>query len=206
MQFALSLMDLSALLLVLLAVFIVIVFYFITIYNRQQSLKNGAFATLSQIRVAMKKRLDMVEQLVDMVKSYAHFEKETLEKITRMRTDLSNADPGDIRKINSDSLSLLADIRAVAESYPALKTSDAVINTMNAIRDVEDEISRHRYTYNNIIQELNTMIDTLPSSFVASSAGLTKQDYLSFEVDELRRAGYLTSEEIEPRRPDAGWK
>jgi LemA protein len=199
-------MDLTTLLLVLLAVFILIGFYFITIYNRLQSLRNGALATLSQIRVAMKKRLDMVEQLVDMVKSYAHFEKETLEKITSMRTNLSGADPRDIRKINSESLSLLSDIKAVAESYPALKTSDTVINTMNAIREVEDEISRHRYTYNNIIQELNTMIDTLPSSFVASSARLHKQDYLSFEEDELRRGGYLTSEEIEPRRPDTGWK
>ena len=199
-------MDLTTLLLVLLAVFLVIGFYFVTIYNRMQSLRNGALATLSQIRVAMKKRLDMVEQLVDMVKSYAHFEKETLEKITSMRTNLSGADPRDIRKINSDSLSLLSDIKAVAESYPALKTSDAVINTMNAIREVEDEISRHRYTYNNIIQELNTMIDTLPSSFIASSARLHKQDYLSFEEDELRRGGYLTSEEIEPRRPETGWK
>jgi len=198
-------MDLSILLLVLLAVFIVIVFYFVTIYNRLQSLRNGAYATLSQIRVAMKKRLDMVEQLVDMVKSYAHFEKETLEKITSMRTDLSSADPGDLRKINRDSLSLLSDVRAVAESYPALKTSDAVINTMNAVREVEDEISRHRYTYNNIIQELNTMIDTLPSSFIASFARLSKQEYLSFEEDELRRAGYLSSDEIEPRRPETGW-
>jgi len=199
-------MDLTTLLLVLLAVFILIGFYFITIYNRLQSLRNGALATLSQIRVAMKKRLDMVEQLVDMVKSYAHFEKETLEKITSMRTNLSGADPRDIRKINSESLSLLSDIKAVAESYPVLKTSDAVINTMNTIREVEDEISRHRYTYNNIIQELNTMIDTLPSSFIASSARLHKQDYLSFEEDELRRGGYLTSEEIEPRRPETGWK
>jgi len=187
------------LLLALLAVFIVIIFYSVTVYNRLQSLRNGAFATLSQIRVAMKKRLDMVEQFV------AHFEKETLEKITVMRTDLSSADPGDIRKINCESLGLLADIRAVAESYPDLKTSEAVINTMNAIREEEDEISRHRYTYNNIIQELNTMIDTLPSGFVASLAKMAKQEYLSFEEDELRRAGYLTSEEIEPRRPEVKW-
>jgi LemA protein len=198
-------MDLSTLLLVLLAVLIVIIFYIVTMYNRLQSLRNGASATLSQIRVSMKKRLDMVEQLVDMVKSYAHFEKQTLEKITSMRSGLMGADPRDIGKINSDSLSLLSDIKAVAESYPALKTSDAVINTMNAIRDVEDEISRHRYTYNNIVQELNTMIDTLPSSFIASSARLNKQEYLSFEEDELHREGYLSRDEIEPRRPEAKW-
>lgn len=198
-------MAIYTLLFILLALLIVIAFYFITIYNRLQSLRNGASATLSQIRVAMKKRLDMVEQLVDMTGSYAHFEQATLEKITRMRTGLAGADASDIGKINSESRGLLSDIKAVAESYPALKTSDTVINTMNAVREVEDEISRHRYTYNNIIQELNTMVDTLPSSFIASSAGVHKQEYLSFEEDELRDAGYLTSGEIEPRRPEVKW-
>ena len=198
-------MDLSTILFVLLALLIVIIFYSVTAYNRLQSLRNGAEATLSQIRVAMKKRLDMVEQLVDSVKSYAHFEQETLEKITRLRTGLGDAGPVAIQKINSDSRSLLAGINAVAESYPNLKTSEAVITTMNAIREVEDEISRHRYTYNNIIQEFNTMLDTLPSSFIGSSAGLHKQEYLNFEEDELRQKGYLTSEEIEPHLPEVKW-
>lgn len=181
-------------------------FYFITVYNRLQSLRNGAEATLSQIRVAMKKRLDMIEQLVDSVKSYAHFEQQTQELITSMRSGLSSAAPQSLQKINQESQSLLAEVRAVAESYPVLKTSEAVIATMNAIRDVEDEISRHRYTYNNIIQEFNTMQDTMPSRFVASSAGMHKQEYLSFEEDELRHKGYLTTEETEPRRPEAKWE
>ncbi|HNY35496.1 MAG TPA: LemA family protein, partial [Methanothrix soehngenii] len=132
-------------------------------------------------------------------------ERKTLEKITQMRTALSGADPGAIRKINSESQSLLGEVRAVAESYPALKTSDVVINAMNSIYEVEDEISRHRYTYNNIIQELNTMIDTLPSNLIASSARMAKQEYLNFEEDELRSAGYLASEEIEPRQPVVKW-
>jgi LemA protein len=198
-------MDLSTILFVLLVLLIVVLFYFVTIYNRLQSLRNGAEATLSQIRVAMKKRLDMVEQLVDSVKSYAHFEQETHEKITRLRTGLGDAGPEDIQKINKDSQSLLAGIKVVAESYPNLKTSETVITTMNAIREVEDEISRHRYTYNNIIQEFNTMLDTLPSSFIGTYAGMRKQEYLNFEEDELRQKGYLTSEEIEPRTPEAKW-
>lgn len=198
-------MDLSTILFVFLALLVAVIFYFVTAYNRLQSLRNGAEATLSQIRVAMKKRLDMVDQLVDSVKSYAHFEQETHEKITRLRTGLGDAGPEDIQKINSDSQSLLAGIKAVAESYPNLKTSEAVITTMNAIREVEDEISRHRYTYNNIIQEFNTMLDTLPSSFIGTYAGMHKQEYLNFEEDELRRKGYLTSEEIEPSMPEAKW-
>jgi LemA protein len=196
-------LTLAALLAVILLVF---AFYFVSVYNRLHSLRNGADATLSQIRVAMKKRLDMVEQLVDSIKSYAHFERETLEKITNLRTGLGSADPEELRRINATSKGLLADIRAVAESYPQLKTSETVTITMNAIRDVEEEIARHRYTYNNIVQEFNTKLDTLPSSFVASSAGMRKMEYLSFEEDELRRRGYYTGEETEPRRPEADWK
>jgi len=199
-------MDLSIILFILLALLVLVMIYFVTIYNRLQSLRNGAEATLSQIRVAMKKRLDMVEQLVELTKSYAHFERDVLEKITSLRTGLGSAGPVDLKRINGDSLGLLADIKATAESYPALKTSDTVMATMSAIREVEDEISRHRYTYNNVIQEFNTMLVTLPSSFIASSSGMQKLDYLNFEEDELRRKGYYTGEEIEPRRPEVKWE
>jgi LemA protein len=200
-------MSISLLLLILLALLLVIAFYFVTIYNRLQSLKNGAEATLSQIRVAMKKRLDMIEQLVDSVKSYAKFERDTLEKITSMRTNLGSASPDELAKINGASRGLVGNVLAVAESYPQLRTSEAVTTTMNAIKDVEDEISRHRYTYNNIIQEYNTMQVTVPSNMVASYTGMRKMDYLNFEEDELRRRGYLTSEgELEPGRPDVKWE
>jgi LemA protein len=200
-------MSISLLLLILLALLLVIAFYFVTIYNRLQSLKNGAEATLSQIRVAMKKRLDMIEQLVDSVKSYAKFERDTLEKITSMRTNLGSASPDELAKINGASRGLVGNVLAVAESYPQLRTSEAVTTTMNAIKDVEDEISRHRYTYNNIIQEYNTMLVTVPSNMVASYTGMRKMDYLNFEEDELRRRGYLTSEgELEPGRPDVKWE
>jgi LemA protein len=65
--------------------------YFLSIYNRFFSLKNSAEATLGQIRVAMKKRLDMIEQLVESVKSYAKFEKEVFEKITNLRSEVFKA-------------------------------------------------------------------------------------------------------------------
>jgi LemA protein len=198
-------MALSLVLIALLAVLLVIAFYFITIYNRLQSLRNGAQATISQVRVAMKKRLDMIEQLVDSVKSYAHFERDTLERITSMRTSLGSASPDELAKINGASKGLVGNIMAVAENYPQLKTSDTVTATMNAIKDIEDEISRHRYTYNNVVQEFNTMLDTVPSRFVASSVGMKKLEYLTFEEDELRRRGYLISEDYEPRRPEVKW-
>lgn len=174
-------------LILVLLVVIIFIIYFFSIYNRLQSLKNAGEATLSQVRVAMKKRLDMIEQLVESVKSYAKFEQATFEKITSMRANLGKASPGELNKMDGEMRGLLGNIIAVAENYPALKTSETVVITMNAIKDIEDEIARHRYTYNNIIQEFNTMIDTIPSKFVAIMAGLGKREYLEFKEEELKK-------------------
>ena len=171
----------------LVLVICIIALYFFLIYNRFQRLRNAGEATLGQVKVAMKKRLDMIEQLVDSVKSYARFERDTFEKITSMRASIGKASPGELGRIDGESRGLLGNILAVAENYPELKTSETVVVTMNAIKELEEEIARHRYTYNNIIQEFNTMLDVVPSNFVGSSIGLKKMDYLEFKEEELRR-------------------
>lgn len=158
-----------------------LVLYFIGIYNRFFSLKNSSEATLGQIRVAMKKRLDMIDQLLGAVKSYAKFEKEVLEKVTAMRAGVATAGPGDLNEIERESRSILGRLFAVAENYPDLKTNTTVMNLMDAVRGVEEEIARQRYTYNNISQQYNTLVDVIPSNFVARLLGLPKLTYLEFE-------------------------
>lgn len=157
------------------------VLYFIGIYNRFFSLKNSSEATLGQIRVAMKKRLDMIDQLLGAVKSYAKFEKETLEKVTAMRASVGSAGPGDLNEIERESRSILGRLFAVAENYPDLKTNTTVMNLMDAVRGVEEEIARQRYTFNNISQQFNTLVDVIPSNIVARLLGLKKLAYLEFE-------------------------
>ena len=183
-------MDLSYL--ILLAGFLLVVigfaFVVITNYNRFQQLKNGAEATLNQIKVALKKRLDMIQELVEAVQSYARYERETLENITRMRTEvLKVASAEDVQKIDRASRQILGNIMVAVENYPDLKTSETVQKLMDAVREVEDEIARHRYTYNNIVQEFNTKVDTFPSNIVASMFGFTKLSYLHFEEEIARR-------------------
>jgi len=166
---------------VILLIIVGLVLYVIGIYNKFFNLKNSAEATLGQIRVAMKKRLDMIEQLLGSVKSYAAFEKDTLEKVTGLRASVMKATPGELNAIEQQSRSLLGSLYAVAENYPDLKTSTTVQELMGAIKGVEDEIARQRYTYNNIAQQLNTMTDTIPSNFVAGMIGMQKLEYLQFE-------------------------
>jgi LemA protein len=158
-----------------------LILWAVGIYNRFFSLKNSSEATLGQIRVAMKKRLDMIEQLLGSVKSYAKFEKETLEKVTAMRASVATAGPGDLNKVEAESRSIFGRLLAVAENYPDLKTSATVMSMMDSVKGLEDEIARQRYTYNNISQEFNTMMDTIPSNIIGRLIGLIKLEYLQFE-------------------------
>lgn len=158
------------------------VFYFISVYNRFQELKNGASATLGQIKVALKKRLDMLSQLLDTVQSYAKFEQSTLEKITELRSKVLDIEsPKDIDTVDKEIKAIAGNILVSVEAYPELQTSKIVKDLTSSIKDIENEISRHRYTYNNIVQEYNTMIDTIPSNIVASLSGFKKKEYLEFE-------------------------
>jgi len=166
---------------VLAVVAIGIILYVISTYNRFFGLKNSSDATLGQIRVAMKKRLDMIDQLLGSVKSYAKFERETLEKVTALRSSVMQAGAATLGEIDRESRRIFGNIVAVAEAYPDLKTSSTVTSLMDSIKGIEEEIGRHRYTFNNIAQQFNTMMDTIPSKFVAGLTGLGRLEYLKFE-------------------------
>jgi len=172
---------------------ICIILVFIYIYNKFQRLKNGSEAGLSQIKVALKKRLDMISQLVEIVKSYAKFERQVMENITRLRSSIGEINkPQDINKVNNESKRILNNLIAIVESYPNLKASENVKDLMKAITDVEDEIARQRYTYNNIVQDYNTRVSSIPSNLVAKICSFKKIDYLEFE-DEVNK------------KPDTAW-
>ncbi|MDK2974207.1 MAG: LemA protein [Methanofollis sp.] len=178
-------MDFVTIILIVVVVIVIIavVGWFISIYNRFMNLKNSGEATLGQIRVAMKKRLDQIEQLLGAVKSYAAFEKETLTQVTEMRAGVGRADPGDLNEVERQSRSIVGRLFAVAEAYPDLKTQATVSELMSSIRKIEDEIARQRYTYNNIAQQLNTMTETIPSNIIASFMHMKKLEYLEFEKE-----------------------
>lgn len=153
--------------------------YFVSVYNRFQQLKNAGEAQLQQIRVAMKKRFDMLTKLVDSVKSYAGFEKDTMEKVTQMRSAVGSASVSQLNNADSLAKSLMGRLAVTVENYPDLKTSQTVKELMDSVKNVEDEIARQRYTYNNISQEFNTMLSTIPSNFVGMLSSMKKMDYLN---------------------------
>lgn len=160
-------------------VLVLIGYFFVNIYNDFKKYGNAADATLGQIKVAMKKRLDMIEQLLGAVKGYVKHERELFESIAKLRASIDNAD--DLGDLETESRTLTGSLIAVAEAYPDLKASEGVQSLMDAVVEVEDEIARHRYTFNNVVQTYNTMQDTIPSSLVAGYASASKLNYLEFE-------------------------
>jgi LemA protein len=178
--------------LVLVVFLAILIGLYVAIYNRFMRLRNASIATLGQIRVALRKRLDLITSLAEAVGSYAKFEKETLESVTKMRASIQAASPEEIARVERETRGLLARLLAVIERYPELKTVEVVRKLMDTSRDVEEEIARHRYTYNNIVQEYNTLIDTIPSRFIALIHGLQKLPYLEVGGEEIERRPSLT--------------
>lgn len=149
-------------------------------YNQFYSLKNSSEAMLRQIQVAMKLRLDMIEQLLNSVRNYADFERDVFLKVTAMRSSVSTAGTGKLNDIERESQILYGRLLAVAENYPDLKTSSTVLYLMTNITRVEQEIATHRYSYNDISRQFNTLVDTIPSNIIAKLFRLEKLGYLQF--------------------------
>ena len=173
--------KLQAYIYVIVGVALALAYAFVNIFNDFKKYRNAADATLGQIKVSMKKRFDLIEQLLGAVKGYVKHERELFESIAKLRAGIDSNSTGSLGDLETQSRTLTGSLLAVAEDYPDLKASEGVQNLMETIVELEDEIARHRYTYNNIVQEYNTMQDTIPSSLIAGTAGATKIGYLEFE-------------------------
>jgi LemA protein len=171
--------------------------YLAYLYNRLVRFKNAADANLGQIRVAMKKRLDMIEQLLGAVRGYVRHERGIFEEVASMRAKVFEAGAQGLNEIDRESRGITGGLVAIAEAYPDLKANETVRKLMDAVVSVEDEIARHRYTYNNVVQTFNTMVDTIPSNVVAGSTGMEKLDYLQFEEEVGERPDITGISEVE---------
>ena len=163
-----------------------VLLFAIAIYNKLIIMKNGIEGTFNQINVAMKKRFDMISSLVESTKSYLKFEKSTFEQITKYRT-MNMSTPAQAKEADAFARSVLGSINVAVENYPNLKGSETVINLQNSIKDVEDEISRIRYLYNDQVQKYNITIEQFPTNIFAMVMGFAKKTYLEFESEIKNR-------------------
>lgn len=170
---------------IILAFAAAIVVYAIYIYNRLVSTRQMTEEAWSGIDVQLKRRSDLIPNLVDTVKGYASHERELLQRVTELRTAAQQVPSGDVagRAQAEGALSaVLGRLLAVAENYPDLKASANFLELQRELSNLESEIQMARRYYNGATRNLNTMVESFPSNIVASQFGFSKREY--FEIEE----------------------
>jgi len=175
-------------LLVILGIFGVIVFFGIVIYNKLIRLKNTVKSSWSDIDVQLKKRYDLVPNLVETVKGYATHERAVFEKVTEARSvALKATSPGEKAKAENMFRETLKSLFAVAEAYPELKANTNFLQLQSQLKELEDNIEYARRYYNAVVRDFNILIESFPSNIVASVFGFKQEEFFELESPEAER-------------------
>lgn len=145
-----------------------IILFTLFLYNSLIAARLRVHEAFSQIDVQLKRRTDLIPNLVETVKGYAKHEKETLTKVTELRTDLMSAkSPEKKAEVNNQITDALKSLFAVAESYPDLKASENFKTLQEELQDTEDKIAYSRQFYNSNVLDYNTKLQVFPSVIFA---------------------------------------
>lgn len=167
---------------IILGVLVVIVFLLIGMYNSLVQLRVRADNSWSDIDVQLKRRHDLIPNLVETVKGYAAHEKGTFENIAKFRSMAMQATaPADKAAAENQLTGALKSLFAVAENYPELKASEEFTQLQNSLSQVEDTIQNARRYYNAVVRDLNTKIQSFPTNLLAGMFGFQQKQF--FEAD-----------------------
>ena len=172
---------------IILVILALIVFVGVGVFNNITSLENRVANSLGQIDVQLKKRSDLVPNLVNTVKGYATHESSVFENVTKARTQMQSANTVEEKAVASSALSgALRTVFAVAEAYPDLKANVSFQQLQSELTDLEDKIAYSRQFYNDTVLGYNNAITTIPGVFFAGPMGKVKKSM--FEASEGDRA------------------
>lgn len=172
---------------IILVVLVVLVGWAILAYNRFVSLVNRTKEAWSDISVQLKRRYDLIPNLVETVKGYAAHESGTFEKVTEARTAAMNANtPADKAQAENMLSGTLKSLFAVSEAYPDLKANQNFLQLQSELTDTENKVQASRRFYNGNVRDLNTAIQSFPGNMIAKMFGFTSMDL--FELAESDQA------------------
>ena len=168
---------------VVIGVVVLLVLWYILTNNGLIRARNKVDEAWSGIDVQLKRRHDLVPNLVETVKGYAEHESQVFEKVTAARADAMSAQSvGDTAQAEQKLTGALTDLRAVAENYPNLRATENFQQLSRNLSELEDEIQASRRIYNSNVQSYNTMIEQFPGSIIANQGGFTKREF--FEIED----------------------
>jgi LemA protein len=157
--------------------------YLWSTYNKLVTLNVRVDEAWSDITVQLKRRADLIPNLIEAVKGYAAHEKQVFENVTRARAETIGASsPAEASQAENHMQSALKSIFAVAEAYPQLQANQNFLQLQSELVDTEDKIQASRRFYNGGVRELNTKIKVFPNTLFVRGLGFTERDF--FEVDE----------------------
>ncbi len=175
---------------ILLAPVVIVALYVIWIYNRFVRLVNRAEEAWSDIDVQLRRRYDLIPNLVDTVKGYASHESETFQKVTDARANAlsveQSGDPAQTAQAENMLTGALKSLFAVAENYPDLKASENFKELQRELSDTENKIQAARRFYNGNVRNLNTLVESFPSNLIASVFGFKQRTFFEIEDEAAR--------------------
>ena len=171
---------------IIVGLLIVLACYVIGIYNKLVNAKNKVENQFSQVDIQLKRRADLIPNLVETVKGYAKHEEGTLTAVIEARNKAVNAGSVNAKiEANNELTGALNKLFALAESYPELKANENFLSLQNDLKDTEDKITYARQFYNDSAMNFNVLVERFPSNIIANMFGFKKFEY--FKIDEKEK-------------------
>jgi len=168
---------------IVLGIAVVIILWVIGTFNKLVALVNRGKEAWADIDVQLKRRYDLIPNLVETVKGYAAHEKSVFEEVTKARSAAMQADGAQEQGKAENMLSgALKSLFAVSEAYPDLKANENFLNLQNELTDTENKIQAARRFYNSVVRDLNTALEVFPTNMIAGMFSFAKREF--FELEE----------------------
>ncbi|MCJ8517585.1 LemA protein [Pseudorhizobium tarimense] len=170
---------------ILLGIVVLIILYGVFLYNSLVKSRQMAEEAWSGIDVQLKRRADLIPNLIETVKGYAAHEKSTFEEVVELRNRAQSVAPGDVAsRAQAEGLlsQALGRLVALAEAYPDLKANQNFLELQNSLEAIEHEVQMSRRYYNGAVRDLNVKVESVPSNIVANQFGFSKREY--FEIED----------------------
>jgi len=168
---------------IVLGVIVLIALWAVAIFNKLVKNRNLVLEGWSGIDVQLKRRYDLIPNLVETVKGYAGHEKEVLEKVVELRNSAAQASTaGEKAPIENMLTQTLRQVFALAEAYPDLKANQNFLDLQGQLSEIEEQIQFARRYYNGTARDMNILVQSFPSNLIANSFGFHVADYFEIEL------------------------
>ncbi len=172
---------------IIIAVIILLIVYIFVLYNSFVSLNNKVKEAFATMDVYLKKRWDLIPNLVETVKGYANHEQETFSEVTKLRNSNYESMSNEEKIITNEKMNTKIDrIMALKEAYPELKANENFKNLSEQLRKIEDDIANSRKYYNAVVRLYNNKVEMFPNNLVAKIFGYQSKKMFEASVDERK--------------------